>query len=394
MKHTNFRPLLSLLLAGSLAPACVSDDDSGLHSPIEDPSFGDGGSMLPASRTAAERQGKADGFDPRDDYPEAYGFTAKPAGSVVLPGEFEPVSELILGWGSGAFQLEEFFVAIARAAASETRVTVYSPTDATRESVSSALSFGDVNMANVRLEVTGIDTIWMRDYGPMFVRNTQRESVVIDGRYYWGRWNDDFMPTALANSRGLALARPPIEIEGGNLLADGNGRCVTTERLVANNADLGYDAADVRGILRDYYGCQTTVIVPPIQGEGTGHVDMLVHLAGGNTALVGDYPPDEDPTNAARLDTAAARLSAAGFDVVRVPMPSNDGQQVFRTYTNALAVNGVVLLPVYDDDSRFESKAVALYQQAYPDRTIVPIDSDEVILWSGAVHCVTMTVSP
>ena len=79
---------------------------------------------------------------------------------------------------------------------------------------------------------------------------------------------------------------------------------------------------------------------------------------------------------------------------LRIPMPSNAGHSVFRSYTNALAVNDRVLVPVYDEDSRFEATALDVFETAYPGRTIVPVDSDEIIYWSGAIHCVTMTVAP
>ena len=54
-------------------------------------------------------------------------------------------------------------------------------------------------------------------------------------------------------------------------------------------------------------------------------------------------------------------------------------------------MNGKVLVPVYDEDTRFEAAALAVFKQAYPDRQIVPINSDSIIQWAGAIHCVTMT---
>jgi agmatine deiminase len=352
-----------------------------------------GPAPLPAFMTERERQGKADGWDPRDAYPEYYGFTAPPSGSVVLPGEFEKASEVMLGWGNGAWQLEEFLVDLARAAAEESGVTVVVPGQGAASWVSAALAEGGVDMDAVELLVAQIDSVWMRDYGPLVVRGPGGQ-VVIDPRYYWGRWADDFFPTALAWHRSLPVSRPPIEMEGGNLLSDGAGRCVTTEALIAQNSHLGYTAADVRKILRDYFGCEVTAIVPPLFGEGTGHVDMLVHITGPGEVMVGRYTTAQDSVNAARLDTAASRLSAAGFWVTRVPMPRNDNRTVWRTYTNSLAVNDSVLVPVYGEDRSRENEALSRFAQAYPGREIVPIDADEIIYWSGAVHCVAMSVSP
>lgn len=382
-------PAIALLLS-LCVPACAFEDIDELDTA---PIPGDGERMLPASMTPAENIGKADAFDPRDDYPSAYGFTEPPDFEVVLPGEFEPANELILGWGSGAWDLEQFFVDLARAGAEEAPVTVYVTSSSQASYVQQAFDAGGVDLDSVSFAVVGLDSIWMRDYGPLVVRGAG-QNVVMDGRYYWGRWSDDYMPTAMANARGLDVRRPPIDMEGGNLLSDGAGRCVTTQRLVDNNAERAYTRTDVRNILRDYFGCETTVIVPPMLGEGTGHVDMHVHITGPGHAIVGDYPSSEDSVNAARLDESAQLLQNAGFQVTRIGMPYNSGRSVFRSYTNALALNQAVLVPVYDEDDRFESEALAAYAAAYPGRDIVPIDSDDVIYWSGAVHCVTMTVSP
>jgi phosphatidylserine/phosphatidylglycerophosphate/cardiolipin synthase-like enzyme len=150
------------------------------------------------------------------------------------------------------------------------------------------------------------------------------------------------------------VTRPPIEMEGGNFLSDGAGRCVTTDANTWRNAAFGYTEADIKDLFRAYYGCQQTTIVPAMENEGTGHVDMSVHITAPGEVIVGKYSANDDYTNAQRLDVTAARLEASGFLVRRVGMPRNGGQTVFRSYTNALAVNGKVLVPVYAADTRFE----------------------------------------
>lgn len=371
---------------------CVAEGEVD-EAPIAAPGTAAGG-PLPATRTAAERLGKADGHDPRDQYPEQYGFTAAPSFGVVLPGEFEPADRLLIGWGAGAAQLADFFTDIAANASHEASVTIYVGSQNEADDVYSNLAFAGANLDAVSFSQANLDSIWMRDYGPMVVRaEAGDDQVVVDGRYYWGRWNDDYLPTVFANGASLSVTRPPIDIEGGNLLGDGTGRCVTTESLVARQSGYGYDTDDVATILADYYGCDQTTFVPAMFGEGTGHVDMHVHLTGPGKAIVGQYQLSQDSINAQNLDTTAERLEAAGFQVSRIPMPGNAGRSVFRSYTNALAVNGRVLVPVYDEDDALESTALDVFEASYPGRTIVPVDSDEIIYWSGAVHCVTMTVA-
>jgi agmatine/peptidylarginine deiminase len=73
-------------------------------------------------------------------------------------------------------------------------------------------------------------------------------------------------------------------------------------------------------------------------------------------------------------------------------MPDNDRRQVFRTYTNAVALNGVVLVPVYRQHQTGRGAALRTFRQAFPGRAIVPIESDGIADLAGAVHCMTMQV--
>ena len=132
-------------------------------------------------------------------------------------------------------------------------------------------------------------------------------------------------------------------------------------------------------------------------GEGTGHVDMYVHIVGPARAIVGEYTEDQDAANKQATDTGAQMLEEAGYTVTRVPMPDNDNHYTFRSYTNALAVEDVVLVPVYDEDQTGEAEALEAFEEAYAadgrEWEMVPMDSDAVIRYAGAIHCITMTVA-
>lgn len=384
---------LSLIVAGCVCAlaGCSAGSESLSAGPLANAGASSKGSALTAGMTASEKQGKADGNDPRDQYPNAYGFTNPPAVPGAVAGEFEPISNFYIGWGSGAWENEQFFVDVIKSAATEVPVTIIVPDQQTANALDEDLSRVGADTGAVTYLIFTLDSIWMRDYGPLAAATDSGAVNIIDPRYYWGRWMDDYFPTALAGALSAPVARPPIEMEGGNFQSDGAGHCVATDAHVERNVAFGYDAQDIKDLFAAYYGCKTTTLVPALLGEGTGHVDMSVHVTGPLEVIVGSYPVNEDATNAARLDRAAAMLQADGFTVRRVGMPFNSSRSVFRSYTNALAVNGKVLVPVYDEDTRFEAAALAVFKQAYPDRQIVPINSDSIIQWAGAIHCVTMT---
>ncbi|MCA9602283.1 MAG: agmatine deiminase family protein, partial [Myxococcales bacterium] len=329
----------SILLAALGAFGCTADGASKSleGGPLSGRARGDAKTdVLPATPTGAEQQGKADGNDPRDQYPGSYGFTNPPSVKSAVAGEFEPINTFFIGWGSGAWENEQFFAEIIRASADEVTVTIVVPDQQSANALDSDLAGFGVNMANVQMVLYGVDTIWMRDYGPLAAASSSGALTLVDPRYYWGRWMDDYFPTALANADGLPASRPPIEMEGGNFQSDGQGRCVATDAHVERNYAFGYTAADIKNLFAAYYGCQQTTLVPALSGEGTGHVDMSVHVTGPGEVIVGQYTTADDSVNAKRLDQAAQMLANDGFLVRRVPMPKNDRRSVFRSYTNAL----------------------------------------------------------
>jgi agmatine/peptidylarginine deiminase len=347
--------------------------------------------MLPASKTEAERvaQAKADLYDPRDNH-SYYKFTGASGDVLEVPAESEPVQALLIGWPGGASGLTSYFAKLIKYGSAAVDTTVVYTNQSAYSGLYYQLQSAGVDLDRISFVGMDLDTIWMRDYGPLLARTTSGYRV-IDFRYYYGRWDDDVAPTRLAKAWGVPVSRPPLEAEGGNFQSDGAGRCITTDMMVYQNQGRGYSSQDVKSILKKYLGCKTTIILPSLAGEGTGHVDMLATITGPGEVIVGQYPKNEDPTNAKRLDTAASMLKSAGFKVRRVTQPTNWDNN-FRSYTNSLAIGNRVLLPVYSDDSRFDSQAIAVFKQAYPGRTIIPIDSTQIISWAGAIHCVTMTL--
>ncbi len=106
-----------------------------------------------------------------------------------------------------------------------------------------------------------------------------------------------------------------------------------------------------------------------------------------------------DPVNAAVLDRNAAllakvRTAKGKLRVVRVPMPSNE-DDLWRTYTNGLFVNGLLLLPHYPGaDPVAQRKAVETFRSLLPGWDVVEVDAGKLIEREGAFRCITMHVPP
>lgn len=315
-----------------------------------------------------------------------------PPTRVVLPGEFEPVERLIMAWDDS---LAEFLVDVMAAAWGEAPITVLLGPDQPDDGLVYSLRQVGLDPRAIQRLRAPVGSVWVRDFGPLVVRAPGGRRQVVDFAYYLDE-QEDRLPRALARK---LWPRWPVhhsflDLEGGNIQSDGHGRCITTAGYL--DVDLlpmdTVDHTSLRQELRAKLGCQTLAIVPPLDREPTGHVDMFATITAPGEVIVGRYDPMLDPENAHRLERAADTLRGAGFRVRRIPMPDH-GDGLFRSYTNALAVNGAVIVPVYPEAAGAEEEALAVFRAAYPGRRIVPVVATDIIGLYGAVHCATMTIA-
>ncbi|MBI5667120.1 MAG: agmatine deiminase family protein [Chloroflexi bacterium] len=240
------------------------------------------------------------------------------------------------------------------------------------------------------------DDIWVRDYGPIVGYGADSGRVCVKTVYdplpRYPQQRDDAMAERWAAHETIPVRHLDLHLEGGNLWTDGAGTLILSEQVFYSNPSLSRAALEAR--LHAVFDFQKLIITPRLKREETGHVDLLVKLASADTVLV------STPTvwlNSDRLRTAAdvfrRETNAAGqlYRVLELPSPPlylNWGvYPIWRSYTNALTVNGRVLVPVFGipDDER----ALAVYRQAMPDYDIIPIDSRASVNGGGAVHCLT-----
>ncbi|MEZ6115278.1 MAG: agmatine deiminase family protein [Pirellulaceae bacterium] len=241
------------------------------------------------------------------------------------------------------------------------------------------------------------NTMWARDYGPRALMQDNRLPLVIDPTYADDRPEDESVPTAIGHLAGLPVVATTLRVAGGNLLSNGTGVIVTTDRILEENPDL--EQAEVIAKLAQTYEANEVVMLDPLSGESTGHVDMFATFTSPTTVVVGSYSVEEDEENAQILDRNAARLAKVvtpqgPLSVVRIPMPSN-ADSVWRTYTNVVFANGALLFPVYQNtDDDVERHAMELYRAVLPGWEIKPVNVDGIIDSGGALHCTVLNLGP
>ena len=314
-----------------------------------------------------------------------------------IPAEVERQAALVIACQQMLREAPEVFVAIVAATRPTPIIALVADADDHRDALA-LLKQAQAPSAGLRFLELPQDTMWIRDYGPCLAQQADGTQVLLDADYSnRDRPLDDAMPLGLATHLQISSLPAPFCVDGGNLLANGQGLALATDKILESDPAEPRDEQSLAALLRDYYGVEQLVLLEPLAGEPTGHVDMFATFVAPNVVVVGEFDPAVDLENAERLNRNAARLAglntAAGpLRVARVPMPACDGA-TWRSYTNVVFANGTLLVPVYPgSDEQGRRRALATFAALLPDWRLAPIDARSIAAAGGGLHCVTMNL--
>lgn len=235
----------------------------------------------------------------------------------------------------------------------------------------------------------GHESAWVRDYGPLQVERHGRV-VWLDAVYHLARPRDDALPDSLGALLGIDVERLPLRLDGGGVASNGRGLCAMTGSTLQILAPL--QAPEIARRL----GCHELVAVPPLSGEPTGHVDLLVQFLGpGVVAVAEPGGAGVSADDRGRLDLAARRLAAAArsmgqqLEIVRVPVYRGADGLLF-SYVNVVALRDQLLVPEFSDvPPEIQREAHATLRRA-SGKTLVGIPADAIALAGGGLHCIVL----
>jgi agmatine deiminase len=322
------------------------------------------------------------------------------AGIVRLPAQWEPLESVMLTWP--VFypplwtQHAQMVEAITPVAGVQVLVSIPLWATAIQHYLTAR---GKADLSRVRFLLLPTDDIWVRDYGPLIGQGAGGQVVavkaVFDPLPSYPQAQDNAMALHWAAHEEVPVKHLELHFEGGNIWSDGAGTLIVSEQVFYANPDLTAETLPAR--LRTVFDFDKLIVTPRLDREETGHVDLVVKLADARTVLLcGSQVAYNRPNIEAARRVFANSTNAAGerYRVIDLPMPRlylNWGvYPVWRSYTNALTVNGRVLVPVYGVVE--DIAALATYRQAMPDHDIIPIDCAASINGGGGVHCLTKEV--
>lgn len=263
-----------------------------------------------------------------------------------------------------------------------------------------------VDLSKVQFFIHPTNDAWCRDHGPSFLIGNHPETpkVIVDWNInaWGGKYPpydlDDVIPTRIAEALNLPVFYPNIIMEGGSVDFNGAGTVLTSRCCLLNeNRNPHLNQAQIEQYLCDYYGVDQVLWVSEgIVGDDTdGHIDDTVRFVNEDT-VVTVVESNKDSENYALLqdnlkELHAMRLSnGKQLNIVELPMPADvihEDQMLPASYANFYISNGHVVVPTYrcaQDDV-----AMRTIQDCFPTRTVVGIDSTDIIWGLGSFHCLS-----
>jgi hypothetical protein len=174
-------------------------------------------------------------------------------------------------------------------------------------------------------------------------------------------------------------------------MVDGLGSGFASDLIYDENP--GYSAQEIDSLMIAYCGLEQFIVVPKINIEYTGHIDLWTKILNDTLVLVGEYEsghPNHNILNQnAALIASCKNREGINYRVARIPMPWSMSNAP-PSYLNSLIVNSKVLVPLWDEQE--DSLAITIYEQLMPAHEIVGINCSYMAGSGGAIHCITMQI--
>ena len=333
-----------------------------------------------------------------------------------MPAEWEPHTATWIAWPHnaedwpGKFQpIPWVYSEIVRHLSQVEEVNILVNDERAQKVATRILTRAGANLARLHFHLWKTDRIWLRDSGPIFVKNEDTLAITNWKFNAWAKYpnwqNDDQIPEHVAKLQDLrrfdpALNDKRIVLEGGSIDVNGAGAMLTTEECLLSDVQQrnpGVDKQQLEAAFSDYLGVdQVLWLNRGCAGDDThGHVDDIARFTAVDTIIAATERNTADENHlplAENLDRLRAFKQSSGkpFNIVELPMPAPvifDGERLPASYANFYIANGLILVPTFNDSN--DRVALNILADQFPTRRIVGIHCGDFIWGLGALHCMT-----
>jgi len=340
----------------------------------------------------------------------------------VMPEESEPHEGTWLQWPHH-FQygfayrnsLDATWVTMTKELVSSENVHIIAYNQVQKDRIIDLLNAENISLTNVDFKLYETDDTWIRDNGPIYVRDKNGNLLIEDwGFNGWGNKIDvwtglliesdkcNVIPTQIASDQGRTVIDLNSEMinEGGSVEIDGNGTLMACKSSILNtNRNPGLTQEQAESVFKNYLGVTNFIWLDGVAGiEITDqHIDGFARFGNSNTIVTMEQNDllnyDMQQSDIDKL-YAAKNKNGTLYTFLKVPLTQNNVVTTNGTnlgykgsYVNYYISNTKVLVPNYNDPN--DASANAIIQTLYPSRTVVGIDVRNLYENGGMIHCVT-----
>lgn len=271
---------------------------------------------------------------------------------------------------------------------------------------------------------------WARDNCPIFVTNGNQMRIVdfrfnawggeVDGLYSNYK-DDDLLTRKLAKHFGVErYYLDDFILEGGSIHVDGEGTCLVTKAcLLSKGRNPNLNQLEIEETLKVYLNVSKVIWLENgiVDDETNEHVDnMACFIKPGVVALA--WPTDKnDPQykysqSAYKVLSSVTDAKGRNLRVIKIKLPKPlymskseakgiklgrydakarpEGSRLAASYINFYQGEKFVILPAFGVPE--DKLAKDQLKKLYPNKEIIQINSREILLGGGNIHCITMQI--
>lgn len=333
-----------------------------------------------------------------------------------MPAEWERQEAIWLAWPHqkkdwpGKFApIPWVYVEIIRQIARTQTLRLLVKDKAMESAAKAMLEQSHVNMDKVEFYHIPTNRVWVRDSGPIFIKNG-KEKIALDWSFNaWAKypnWQlDNKVPQAISQLRKYKTIMPKhagkrVVLEGGAIDVNGKGALLTTEECLLSQdvqvRNAGFTREDYERVFAEYLGIDQVIwLSHGIVGDDThGHVDDITRFVGVDKIITCVEPNKKDANHAILKENLKrlndVKINGKSAEIIELPMPKPlyfDGARLPASYANFLICNDVVLVPTFHDAN--DRTALNIIAECFPTRDVVGIHAVDLVWGFGTLHCMS-----
>lgn len=340
--------------------------------------------------------------------------------SWVFPAEWEKQEGILLcfphngnDWPGKYGAIQWAFVEFIKKVSQFEKVILVVSSKKLQDKVDVMLCTAHVNMEKVSFIVHKTNRSWMRDSGPIIVKNGKKRKAINFNFNGWAKYTnyklDKHVPKKVSDFLNIPVEKAvykskPIVLEGGAIDVNGKGTLITTQECLLDPKvqvrNKGFTKEDYEAIFKEYFGVTHTIwLKDGIKGDDThGHIDDLARFVNEET-IVTVVENDPKAANYVPLQENLKRLKQAKLEngksprIIELPMPHRlefDGLELPASYANFLILNKAVLVPTFNDSR--DREALNILSEVFKGREVIPINAIDLIWGFGTLHCLSQQI--